>query len=76
MNNESMTILDAGEEAIQRYLKATGKTREQLELDIAERKKKLADPNNKIFETKKGANPALRKKFTMPIGADFPGDKK
>ncbi len=57
------------EEAIQRNLRLTGRTREELERDLAEID---AQPESERDAVLKNTNPEQEKKFTMPLGAEFP----
>lgn len=65
-------ILDEDEQSILAYLKLTGQTREELvaELALVEDVDKPGMP----LELK-GTDPALKEKFTMPVGFEL-ADKK
>jgi hypothetical protein len=63
------SILDQSPEVIEKVLKLTGLTIEELTAEI-ELTANIETQGLAIV----GANPALEKKFTMPIGAIFPGD--
>jgi ABC-type nitrate/sulfonate/bicarbonate transport system substrate-binding protein len=61
-------ILEQPPEIIEKYLKATKQTREELEAKVAQTEAILARADDEPMQ----ADPALKEKFTMPIGAIFP----
>lgn len=58
------SVLDMPPEAFKRYMMMTGKTREQIEQEVAAN---FAMDKDVGLEPLEGANPELEEKFTMPI---------
>jgi hypothetical protein len=65
------SILDQSPEVIERHLRATGRTIEEVKAQIAQAKA-MDDPSRP--QSIANADPTQKDKFTMPIGAIFPGE--
>jgi hypothetical protein len=64
-------ILDQPPEIIEKYLKLTKQTREELEAKVAQTDLILANADDEPLNV----DPALKEKFTMPIGVVYPWEE-
>jgi hypothetical protein len=65
------SILDQSPEVIEKHLRDTGRTLEEVKAQIALRAV-IDDPSRP--QSLEGTDPTQKEKFTMPIGAIFPGE--
>lgn len=70
------SVLDQSEEVIERYLRLTGQTREEVEARFAADLESDMRENFDESDWIQGADPSQKEKFTMPIGFEIVGDEE
>lgn len=65
------SILDQPEEVIERYLRLTGQTREEVEARFAAEYDRDMRDDFDESDWVKGADPSQEEKFTMPIAIEY-----